>query len=200
MAKIVVKIHSTAEVSSKAKIALGTTIWHNSHIRANTTIGKNCIIGQGVYIDRGIVIGNNVKIQNYSSIYSHAILEDGVFVGPYTCLTNDKNPRSINPDAKIKEEQDWKKGKIIIRKGASIGAGTIILPDIEIGEFAMIGAGSIVSKNIPAYALAVGSPARIKGFVCKCGVILTRKIIKPKTLVCKVCIKNQIFYQKGIKL
>lgn len=184
-----IKIHRTAEVSSKSKIGTNTKIWHQVQIREGVKIGEHCIIGKGVYIDCGVTIGNNVKIQNYSSIYSNAEIEDGVFIGPYVCLTNDKNPRAINPDSTLKDDSDWVAGMTLIKKGASVGAGSIILPNVTIGEFALIGAGSVVSKNIPDYALVFGIPAKIKGYVCKCGTILTRKKILPKNKICKNCLK-----------
>lgn len=183
-------IHKTADVSQKIKIGKGTKIWHQAQIREGTKVGNNCIIGKGVYIDCGTAIGNNVKIQNYSSIYQHAVIEDGVFIGPYVCLTNDKNPRAITSDGKLKLESDWKIGTTLIKKGSSIGAGSIILPDVTIGEFAMIGAGSVVSKNVPDHTLVFGVPAKIKGYVCKCGMVITRKKIKPKKIVCKNCSKK----------
>lgn len=184
------KIHPSAEVSKSATIGPGTIIWHQAQIREDAKIGKNCIIGKGVYIDRRVIIGDNVKIENYSSLYHKTIIENGVFIGPYVCLTNDKFPRAITPEGVLKKDHHWTPGTIIIRRGASLGAGTILLPDVEIGEFALIGAGSLVTKNIPAYALAFGAPATIKGFVCACGNILTKKVVKQKTITCKVCRKK----------
>lgn len=186
-----IKIHCSADVSPKSKIGSNTKIWHQAQIREGAKIGDNCIIGKGVYIDHNVVIGSNVKIQNYSSIYSKAIIEDGVFIGPYTCITNDKNPRAINPDESLKSDLDWVIGETIIKKGASIGAGSIILPNIVIGEFALIGAGSVISKNITDHALVFGVPARIKGYVCRCGGIITKKKIKPRKLTCKKCLTNE---------
>lgn len=182
-----ITIHATAEVSAKAKIGYGTKIWHQSQIREGVVLGKNCVIGKGVYLDKDVTIGDFVKIQNYSSIYQKAIIEDGVFIGPYVCLANDLFPRAITHNGKIKEEFDWNIGNIIIHKGASLGAGTIVLPNIEIGSFALIGAQSLITKNVPNYALVYGSPGKIKGFVCKCGSILTKKSIPPRELLCKKC-------------
>ena len=161
--------HPTAEVSDKAKIGTNTKIWSHTQIRENSIIGDNCILGKNVYIDHDVKIGNNVKIQNNSSIYHGSEIQDGVFIGPHVCLTNDKNPRSINENEEIKTEDDWKVGKILIKKGASLGAGSIILPDTTIGEFAMIGSGSIVTKDIPDFGLAYGNPAKLTGYVDKSG-------------------------------
>ena len=181
-------IHQTAEVSANTKIGANTRIWHHSQVRERSVIGKNCVIGKGVYIDSNSVIGSKVKIQNYASLYSDIIVEDGVFIGPYVCFTNDKLPRAVDINFKLKKDTDWEKGKTIVRKGASIGTGTIVLPDIEIGEFALVGAASLITKNIPKHALVFGMPAKIEGYVCKCGNILikTKKIIK-KSMKCKKC-------------
>jgi UDP-2-acetamido-3-amino-2,3-dideoxy-glucuronate N-acetyltransferase len=159
------QIHSTADVSKQARIGPKTKIWHQSQVRENAVIGDNCIIGKNVYIDHDIEIGNNVKIQNNSSIYFKSIIEDGVFIGPHVCLTNDKNPRAGSDDGKLKTDSNWEAGKIIVKKGASIGAGSIILPDITIGEFAMIGAGSVVTKDVPDHALVYGNPSKMYGKV-----------------------------------
>lgn len=182
-------IHPTAEVSSSTDIGENTKIWHNAQIRENTKIGSNCIIAKGVYIDTGTKIGNNVKIQNYASVYHFTIIEDGVFIGPYVCTTNDKLPRAITPNGKLKTDDDWEVNKTIIKKGASLGAGSIILPGITIGEYALVGAGSLVTKDILAHSLMYGSPAKLQGFVCKCGKLLTKHKRKPKILICNDCQK-----------
>ena len=167
-------VHSTSDISSNVLIGKGTKIWHFCHIRENVQIGVNCIFGKNVYIDKDVKIGNNCKFQNNCSIYSGAIVEDGVFIGPNCILTNDKKPRAVNPDMSLKTSNNWKKGSIIIRSGVALGAGTIVLPDVEIGEWALIGAGSLVTKNIPPFSLAYGNPAIIIGKVDKKGVTLER--------------------------
>lgn len=156
-------------ISKDAKIGKNTKIWHFTQIRENARIGENCIIGKNVYIDHDVKVGNNVKIQNNSSIYFGSKIEDGVFIGSHVCLTNDKVPRAINEDGELKKENDWKVGKIKIKKGASIGAGSIILPDVTIGQFAMIGSGSVVTKDVPDFGLAYGNPAKLIGYVDKRG-------------------------------
>lgn len=162
-------VHRTAEIHKSAQIGKDTQIWHHSQIRENVTIGKNCIIGKNVYIDFGITIGNNVKIQNNCSLYHGLTIKDGVFIGPHTIFTNDKIPRAINPDGTLKGGADWKIGEILVKYGASIGAGCIILPGITIGKFCLIGSGSIVTKNIDDYALGLGTPFNKTGYICKCG-------------------------------
>ncbi len=153
--------HETADVSNKATIGKNTKIWHQSQIREDTKIGENCTIGKCVYIDYDVKIGNKVKIQNGVSVYRGVEIEDEVFLGPHMTFTNDLYPRTFNTD--------WKIIKTLVKKGASIGANATILCGVTIGEYAMIGLGSVVTKSIPAYGLAFGNPAKLKGFVCKCG-------------------------------
>lgn len=162
-------IHETADVSKKAKIGSNTKVWHLCQIREGVVIGENSIFGKNVYIDHGVKIGKNCKIQNNTSIYFDAEIGDGVFVGPHVCFANDKIPRAIDEDGNLKSASDWDAGKTTVGKGASIGAGSIILPGIKIGEYAMIGSGSVVTKDVPAYALVYGNPAKVKGKVDKKG-------------------------------
>ena len=156
-----VYIHPTSEVSVKAEIGEGTYIWNNVQIRENCSIGKNCILSKDVYIDFDVIIGNNVKIQNGISVYHGVKIEDDVFLGPHMVFTNDLFPRSFIGDFEL--------SKTLIKKGASIGANATIICGITIGEYAMVGAGSVVTKDIPDYALVLGNPAKLIGFVGKLG-------------------------------
>tara|TARA_Y100000310_G_scaffold274378_1_gene290357 strand:- start:3302 stop:3808 length:507 start_codon:yes stop_codon:yes gene_type:complete len=156
-------------VSKDAKIGKNTKIWHFTQVRENVVVGENCILGKNVYIDHDVKIGNNVKIQNNCSIYHGSEIEDGVFIGPNVCLTNDKTPRAINEDGTLKDNKDWTVDKIKVKKGASIGAGSVLLPGIVIGEFAMIGSGSVVTKDVPDFGLVYGNPAKLEGYVDKNG-------------------------------
>jgi acetyltransferase-like isoleucine patch superfamily enzyme len=165
----VTRIHDTAEVASNANIGTGTSIWHYVQVREGVCIGKNCIIGKGTYIDADVAIGDHVKIQNLCQVYHGATLQDGVFLGPGVILTNDKRPRAINPDGTLKSDTDWVVGKILVKRGAAIGARSVILPDVTIGTFALVGAGSVVTHDVPDYGLVWGNPARLHGFVCPCG-------------------------------
>lgn len=164
-----VRIHATAEVADSAEIGEGTGIWHQCQVRQDVRIGKNCILGKGVYVDFGVRLGDNVKVQNYVSIYHGVEIEDGVFVGPHVCFTNDNLPRAINSDGTLKGADDWVVGKILIKRGAALGANATILPKVVVGEWAMVGSGSVVTKDVPDHGLVVGNPAHLIGFVCACG-------------------------------
>lgn len=163
------RIHPTADVASSASIGDQTFIWNYAQVREHCTIGAGCILGRGVYIDVNVRIGNNCKIQNNVSIFHGVTIEDGVFVGPHTCFTNDMKPRAINPDGTLKSAQDWIVTSTSVKRGASIGANATIVCGVTIGEWALIGAGSVVTRDVPDYGLVVGNPARLIGYVCPCG-------------------------------
>lgn len=163
------QVHATADVSPLARVGRGTRIWRQAHVREGATIGAECIVGGNVYVDVDVTIGDRVKIGNNASVYKGAVIEDGVFIGPHAILTNDHNPRSITSDGRLKGPDDWEAGTITIRRGASLGAGAIVVTGVVIGEFAMIGAGSVVTRDVPAYGLALGNPARLVGTACCCG-------------------------------
>lgn len=184
-----VRIHPTAEVSDKITIGEGSSIWHHAQVREGVTIGEKCIIGKGVYVDAGVSIGNHVKIQNYVSVYHGVTLEDGVFVGPHVCFTNDMRPRAINPDGSLKAADDWVLSETLIKRGAALGANSTIRCGITIGEWAMVGSGSVVTKDVPAHGLVYGNPARLHGFVCACGEILEKESqgAAAVTLKCPKC-------------
>jgi acetyltransferase-like isoleucine patch superfamily enzyme len=158
-------IHATAEVSPKASIGDGTKIWNYAQIREGVVIGEQCIIAKNVYVDFDVRIGSRCKIQNNCSLYHGAEIEDGVFLGPHVILTNDKVPRAINADGTAKSANDWVVGRTRICYGAAIGAGAIILPNVTVGRFAMVGSGSVVTRDVPDYALVAGNPARQIGWV-----------------------------------
>ncbi|MGH2346589.1 MAG: acyltransferase [Chloroflexota bacterium] len=164
-----VRIHPTAEVSPQAQIGPSTRIWSGVQIREGVKIGGECILGKGVYIDFEVSVGSRCKIQNNTSVFHGATLEDGVFLGPHCCITNDRHPRAITPEGKLKDYDDWEVGRTLLRYGCAVGAGSIILPGVTIGRFALVGAGAVVTRSVPAYGLVVGNPARLLGYVCACG-------------------------------
>lgn len=184
------RIHPTAEVSGNAEVGDGSQIWHYCQVSEDSRIGSECILGKNVYVDLGVRIGNRVKVQNNASLFHGTVIEDGVFIGPHVVLTNDKNPRAINPDGTLKGNDDWVEAGVTVKEGASIGAGSIICPGVTIGSFAMVGAGSVVTKDVPAQALVYDNPARVHGQVCKCGAVLTEEEINNNN-TCKGCKKEE---------
>jgi acetyltransferase-like isoleucine patch superfamily enzyme len=162
-------IHPTADVSPRATLGPGTKVWHQAQVREGAVLGRNCILGKGAYVDFGVQIGDNVKIQNRASVYHGVTLESGVFVGPHVIFTNDKLPRAVNPDGSLKSDDDWELGRILVKEGASLGAGSIIVTGVTIGRFAMIGAGAVVTKDVPDHGLVYGNPAKLAGYMCACG-------------------------------
>jgi UDP-2-acetamido-3-amino-2,3-dideoxy-glucuronate N-acetyltransferase len=165
MADTNIFIHPTAIVDDGAQIGPGTKVWHFCHLMPLSKVGDDCIIGQNVYIDNNAVVGNRVKIQNNVSVYNGVIVEDDVFLGPSMVFTNVINPRSF-----IERKQEFK--KTIVHKGATVGANATIICGIEIGVYAMIGAGAVVTKNVLPYALMTGNPARQTGWVSEAGMKL----------------------------
>lgn len=164
-----VQIHPTADVSVAARIGPQTVIWNHCQVREAARIGAGCILGKDVYVDFGVEIGDHVKVQNGALIYHGTTIEDNAFIGPGVIFTNDKRPRSVNSDGTLKRDTDWLVGSIRVCRGASIGAGAIVLPDVTIGAHAMVGAGAVVTKDVAEHALVLGNPARHRGYVCACG-------------------------------
>lgn len=164
-----VRIHPTADVSADASIGEGTSIWNQAQVREGARVGARCIVGKNVYVDTEVVIGDDVKIQNNVSLFHGVTVEDGVFIGPHVCFTNDRLPRAINRDGSLKSEADWEVSPILVRRGAAIGANSTILPGVTIGRWGMVGSGSVVTRDVAEYELVVGNPARRLGSACPCG-------------------------------
>lgn len=178
--------HISADVSPQAKIGRGTKIWHQSQIMAGAQIGENCIIGHNVLVADGAILGNNVKIQSNTDVWNGVELHDYVFVGPSVVFTNDLNPRAQFP----KEKSDYK--KTVVKRGATIGANATIICDHTLGMSSFIGAGSTVTEDVPDYALVVGNPAKIIGWICECG----EKIFKDAAISADECQQCHCRYKR----
>lgn len=185
-------IHADADVDQNAIIAADAKIWDLARIRSGSSIGSGTIVGRNAYVDSDVVIGKNCKIQNNALLYSPAVIADGVFIGPGAILTNDLNPRAINEDQTLKSATDWKIQRVEIQTGASIGAGAICVAPVIIGSWAMVGAGAVVVKDVPNYALVVGNPATQIGWVGKSGSKLEKVSESNNIYVCPVSKVNYV--------
>src|SRR3954447_2065906 len=146
------RVMPTADVDEKAAIGAGTTVWHLAQVREDATVGTDCVIGRGAYVGPGVVVGNNVKLQNYALVYEPARLADGVFIGPAVVLTNDTYPRAVNPDGSAKSAHDWDPVGVTVERGASIGARAVCVAPVTVGAWSLVGAGSVVVRDVPAHA------------------------------------------------
>ncbi|MDP1571562.1 MAG: DapH/DapD/GlmU-related protein [Vicinamibacterales bacterium] len=173
-------VHESSYVDEGCAIGAGTKIWHFSHVMSGATIGRRCNIGQNVVVSPDVVIGDNVKIQNNVSIYTGVILEDDVFCGPSMVFTNVVNPRSH-----VSRKDEYR--RTLVERGASLGANCTVVCGNTIGAYAFIGAGAVVTKDVPAHALVVGNPGRVTGWVCACGVKLASGAVPPAEAVCQAC-------------
>lgn len=167
-----VTIDPSAHVHERAKFGNGCRVWHLAQVREDAELGDGCSIGRGAYVGPEVLLGRNVKLQNYALVYGPAVLEDGVFVGPAVVLTNDKNPRAVDPDGSLKSGDDWEPAAVHVGEGSSLGARTVVVAPCRIGRWALVGAGAVVVGDVPDFALMVGSPARRVGWVGRAGVRL----------------------------
>ncbi|MCU1417984.1 MAG: UDP-2-acetamido-3-amino-2,3-dideoxy-D-glucuronate N-acetyltransferase [Schumannella sp.] len=162
-------VHPSADVADSAVIAATAKVWHYAQVREDATLGENVIVGRGAYVGTGVQVGDNCKIQNYALVYEPAKLAAGVFIGPAVVLTNDHFPRAVNPDGTPKSAHDWEPVGVDIREGASIGASATCVAPVVIGRWALVGSGSVVIKDVPDFAIVVGSPARRVGWAGRAG-------------------------------
>ena len=159
----------SADVADSASIGEGSSVWHLAQVREHARLGRSCIVGRGAYIGTGVVLGDNCKVQNHALVYEPARLGDGVFVGPAVVLTNDTYPRAVNPDLSLKSADDWDAVGVTVGDGASLGARSVCVAPVTIGAWAMVAAGSVVTRDVPDHALVAGVPARLVGWVGRDG-------------------------------
>ena len=172
-------VHESAYVEEGAVIGSATNIWHHSHIRSGAQVGSACNLGKNVYVDSRVVIGDRCKIQNNVSVFHGVQIGDDVFVGPSATFTNDLVPRAFN--------EDWVVSQTFVTSGASIGANATIVCGVRIGAYAMVAAGAVVTRDVDPHQLVAGTPARHKGWVCRCGRVLTREQSSPDSFSCPKC-------------
>jgi UDP-2-acetamido-3-amino-2,3-dideoxy-glucuronate N-acetyltransferase len=167
------RVHASADLEADVRVGPGTSVWHRAQVRTGAMIGAECVIGRDAFIDEGVQLGDRVKVQNGALVYHGVTVEDGVFIGPGAILTNDRYPRAITSAGDLARAADWEVSPIRLRRGCSIGAGAIVVAGIDVGSFATVGAGAVVTRPVADYALVVGNPARRLGWVCACGLRLT---------------------------
>src|SRR5215203_260260 len=173
-------VHQSSYVDEGCEIGDGTKIWHFSHVMSRSRIGRGCNLGQNVVVSPDVVIGDNVKIQNNVSIYTGVVLEDDVFCGPSMVFTNVVNPRSH-----VSRKDEYR--ATLVKRGASLGANCTVVCGHTVGTYAFVGAGAVITTDVPDFALAVGNPARISGWMCRCGVKLAGGAMPPQTATCPAC-------------
>jgi UDP-2-acetamido-3-amino-2,3-dideoxy-glucuronate N-acetyltransferase len=175
----VADIHPTALVEDGAVVGERTRVWHHAHIRAGAVVGPDVTIGRNVYVDAGVRIGARTKIQNNVSVYRGVELADEVFVGPSAVFTNDKRPRAVSPD--------WVVTPTVVRRGASIGANATVVCGVELAPWSMVAAGAVVTRSTREHQLVAGNPARHRGWVCRCGAVVSREAAAPDAATLEQC-------------
>jgi UDP-2-acetamido-3-amino-2,3-dideoxy-glucuronate N-acetyltransferase len=163
------RVHASAELEADVSVGARTSVWNRAVLRHGASLGSECIVGRDAFIDEGVRIGDRVKIQNGALVYHGVSVGNGVFIGPGAILTNDRFPRSITPTGELARGDDWTVSPIELRDGCSIGAGAVVVAGVAVGRFATVGAGAVVTRDVPDYALVAGNPARRLGWVCACG-------------------------------
>jgi acetyltransferase-like isoleucine patch superfamily enzyme len=164
-----VRVHPSAEIEDGARVGADTVVWQLAHIRCGASVGAGCTIGRGVFIDEGVVLGDRVKVQNHALVYRPARVGDGVFIGPAAVITNDQYPRAVNTDGTSKTADDWHAVGVTLSDGCAVGARSVLLPGVTVGRWAMIAAGSVVTRDVRDFAVVVGVPARQRGWVGRAG-------------------------------
>ncbi|MFF7897319.1 acyltransferase [Streptomyces sp. NPDC088817] len=189
------RVQPSAQVDESAEIGAGSSVWDLAQVREGARLGEGCVIGRGAYVGSGVRMGDDCKLQNYALVYEPAELGDGVFIGPAVVLTNDHNPRSVDPEGKQKRGGDWEAVGVKIADGASIGARSVCVAPVSIGRWAMVAAGAVVTKDVPDFALVVGVPARQVGWVGRAGVRLVERADEPGIWECPQT--GALYVEKG---
>lgn len=177
-------VHPTAIVEPQAQIGGDTSVWHHAHVRSGATVGSNCVLGKNVYVDKGARIGDRCKIQNNVSVYHGVVIGDDVFVGPSATFTNDLVPRAFN--------DHWVVTPTNVGTGVSIGANATIVCGVTLGDYCMVAAGATVTRPVEPYQLVAGTPARHRGWVCRCGVVIDRCEDRPAVEQCEQCAASEL--------
>lgn len=180
MSSSAIRVHPTAIVEENADVGAGTSVWHHAHVRDGARVGRDCVIGKNVYVDTQAVVGDRCKLQNNVSVYHGVHIGDDVFVGPSATFTNDLVPRAF--------KADWKIVETYVHDGASIGANATIVCGVTLGQYSMVAAGATVTHDVAAHQLVAGTPARHRGWVCRCGEVVSRDVDAPAQLLCDECV------------
>ena len=188
-------IHPAAEVHPSARIGAGTNVWRNAQIREDARVGRECVVGKDAYIGAAVRVGSRVKIQNGALVYEGSVVADEVFIGPQVCLANDRRPRAATADGSLRTAADWKMEGVRLALGASVGAQSVLVPPLLVGRHAMVGAGSVVIRDVRPFELVAGSPARHVGWVCRCG---ERLADAPGRVRCSACGLGYVIGPRGV--
>jgi acetyltransferase-like isoleucine patch superfamily enzyme len=191
-----VVIHATAEVHPSARVGSGTKVWRNAQIREDARVGRDCVVGKDVYVGAQVRVGSRVKIQNGALVYEGSVVADEVFIGPQVCLANDRRPRATTIRGTLRTAADWTLEGVRLERGASVGAQSVIVPPVTVGRFAMVGAGSVVTRDVRPFELVAGSPARHAGWVCRCGARLPDA---PGRTRCRECGLSYVIGPRGVR-
>lgn len=190
-------IHPFAEVHPSARLGPGTKVWRNAQVREGARLGRECVVSKDVYVGADVRVGSRVKIQNAALVYEGSVVADEVFIGPQVCLANDRRPRSTTVRGTLRTGDEWKLEGVRLERGASVGARSVVVPPITIGRFAMVGAGSVVTRDVKAFELVVGVPAKHVGWVSRCGARLPDTVGRTK---CRECGLAYVIGPRGVRL
>jgi len=190
-------VHPTADIDADVEIGDDTRVWHLAHVRNGARVGRDCTIGRGAYIGPGVVMGDACKVQNHALVYEPARIGNGVFIGPAVVFTNDEFPRAVNIDGSPKSEADWTAVAVVVDDGAAIGARAVCIAPVRIGAWALVAAGAVVTRDVPAHAIVAGVPARRVGWVGRAGRPL---IADGESWICPETGERYVAHEGGLTL